>query len=666
MHISICLITSSFDIGGAETHILTLAEALSRMGHRVTVVSGGGAYAGRAGDAFRHITIPLMRKRSMLRALRALSLLFKRESFDVIHVHTRYTAFLCRLLGVRFVSTAHWVFSLRFPLKQLSFWGERCLAVSEDIASYLEAGYRFPRERITVTVNGIDSLRYRSGKKETAGCVHITLCSRLDADRSAAAFALLEAADLLRDRFFFSLRIVGDGEDLLALRRRASEINRRAGRPVVRCTGASDTVEAVLADTDIFVGVSRAALEAMAAECAVILAGNEGYLSIFSPAHAEAAEQTNFCCRGARQTSCEALVHDLSLLLSLSPTRRHEMGKENRAYVKRKYSAERMAKDALWVYERVLKKKAILCGYYGFGNVGDELMHKSLLARLSREGYQRIYTFSARRLSLSSLYALWQGYDLFLGGGNLLQNETSMRSLRFYATVVRWARRRGSTVRMLSSGFGELDERGREVAAHAVNACQSVECRTSGDLALARMLGASRAVLSHDAVLDLPLGLRKEDAGRVLLALRAPSAEDTLSFRALLSRLSHLYGRERLLLFSMHPNDTRALRREARFFRIDFCGGTYEEFLRALRSSRIVYAARLHAAVCALRVGVPCLLSDEEEKSRFFAADVCHASEALALPSPIALFSPTGRLPPEPCARRLSALRVCEALRGRI
>ena len=40
------MVTDALDIGGAETHVVTLANGLASLGHDVTVVSGGGRLEG--------------------------------------------------------------------------------------------------------------------------------------------------------------------------------------------------------------------------------------------------------------------------------------------------------------------------------------------------------------------------------------------------------------------------------------------------------------------------------------------------------------------------------------------------------------------------------------------------------------------------------------------
>lgn len=661
MRLSICLLTSSFDIGGAETHILTLAEALAKKGHKVTVVSAGGVYEKRAEGAFRHVRMPLNNKRKVFFCLSALRRLFRQERFDVIHSHARFPSFLCKLLGVRFVSTAHWVFSNRFPLGALSFWGDGVLAVSEDIRTYLEREHGVSKERVLVTVNGIDTERFFSDKEE-GGVYRICHTSRLDGDRSLVALLLCQAAERLYPRFSFSLVIVGGGEDFSEIKKRADNVNARAHRAVIEMVGATDKVEKHLASADIFVGVSRAALEGMAAECAVILAGNEGYLSFFSPKNAKEAERTNFCCRGACEASAEALVEDLSSLLSLPKKALWEQGKENRTYIEKNYSAERMAHDALTLYDRAKKKKAVLCGYYGFGNVGDALMHRALLSRLYTEGYEHVFTLSSRKLSLSSLYAVWQGYDFFLGGGNLLQDESSRRSLWFYLFLMRFALWRGARVRFLSSGIGPLSKKGEARVRPFLRRAKDSEWRTRGDLIHAKALGAKNARLCLDAVLHLPLAKASAEGRYALLCFRKPKSEgECKQLLFFLSRLQSIYGKQ-LLFYAMHPKDKGYLNSLSHRLKIGFRYGDEDDFLKTLRSALCVYGNRLHAGVCALRVGVPSFLVGGDEKAERFAADVSHYASALSLPSPVQLFS-LAELPPTSSLSPFSVLRVGEEMR---
>ena len=136
------------EIGGAETHVLELSLELARKGFEVVVASGGGVYEEHLKAAgICHYTVPMYTKSpdKMLASLLALKKIIRDEKIDIVHAHGRIPAFLCGLLhpfmDFTFVTTAHWVFRTDRGLKYLSNWGEKVMAVSEDIKTYLMDNY---------------------------------------------------------------------------------------------------------------------------------------------------------------------------------------------------------------------------------------------------------------------------------------------------------------------------------------------------------------------------------------------------------------------------------------------------------------------------------------------------------------------------------------------
>ena len=82
----------------------------------------------------------------------------KKEQPDVVHAHARIPGFLCgrlqRSMGFPFVTSCHGVYQVSGALRLLSNWGDRTLAVSEDIRDYLIHQYNIPPQHITLTING--------------------------------------------------------------------------------------------------------------------------------------------------------------------------------------------------------------------------------------------------------------------------------------------------------------------------------------------------------------------------------------------------------------------------------------------------------------------------------------------------------------------------------
>lgn len=360
----ILFVTMVLGIGGAETHVVELSRTLAAAGHEVTVASAGGVYVEALDKAgVRHVTLPLSSKSpsSVLASKRGLSALIEKGGFDIVHGHARIPNFILsrvrKKIPFRFATTAHLDFAVNALWRRLSDWGERTIAVSRDIKEYLIREYGTSEDRIDLTINGVDMEKFSPGTdytdvlsefsfdKDRRRLVYI---SRIDTDRSAPAFLLVErAAALAADFRDLDIIIVGDGNDLDRLRAEAERANALAGRNVVVLTGARSDVNKFCAAADVFVGVSRSALEAMSCKVPVILAGNQGYLGIFGKDVLDDAVNTNFCCRGAAEASADALEKDVRALLTMSGEERRAVGEYGQKIVAERYSAERMARDYL-------------------------------------------------------------------------------------------------------------------------------------------------------------------------------------------------------------------------------------------------------------------------------------------------------------------------------
>jgi hypothetical protein len=135
-------------------------------------------------------------------------------------------------------------------------------------------------------------------------------------------------------------------------------------------------------------------------------------------------------------------------------------GDFGREYVIGHNSSRASAEAVIEVYRSVpgpVKKRclgrsgAVICGYYGFGNTGDNAILDAittglrkyspgtkitLMANNTRVCRSRFGVRCVRRNNfLGVLFALRRASYFILGGGTLLQNATSPRSLSFYLAV---------------------------------------------------------------------------------------------------------------------------------------------------------------------------------------------------------------------------------------
>lgn len=516
----VLMTTMQLDIGGAETHIIELSKALKRRGVEITVASNGGAYEAELTEAgIRHVKIPFHSKNPscMLRAYKMLKKLIFEERFDIVHAHARIPAFLCALLHeryhFRFVTTAHWVFNTRFPYNLLTRWGDRSLAVSDDIKKYLIDNYGTNPDNIRVTINGIDLDKFSkdtdySGIAEefslNSDKTRIVYVSRMDEDRSFAAHKLIEVAeDIDREIENLEIVIVGGGNDYDCVAAKAAEVNNRLGKRLIITTGSRTDINKFTASGDMFIGVSRAALEAMACEKPSIIAGNEGYIGIFDEDKLQVSIDTNFCCRGYDATSADVLKSDILKILKATPDERARLGEYSRKIVGEYYSINTMADDAIKMYISDIKHSlinevsidefdsiddylvvnplrdkgtysdVIISGYYGFGNSGDDSILYAIIRELKelrpdiriitlsktpKETSEKYGVKSVHRFNIFSVLRCMKNTKLLIsGGGSLIQDVTSNKSLAYYLAIINIAVRFNKKVMLYANGIGPVN-----------------------------------------------------------------------------------------------------------------------------------------------------------------------------------------------------------------
>ena len=197
----ILMVTMGLDIGGAETHVLELSLELVCKGHGVHVVSNGGAYeAELVNGGVICYNLPLHSRNpiNIIKSYFGLRRIIKDGRFDVVHAHARIPGFICGLLQknlkFRFMTTTHWVFKTGFLLNNITNWGDRAIAVSDDIKEYLIKHYNYNENHIKVTINGINTDKFTPVAEKAHCSRRIVSVSRMDTDRSAVAFHLLDIA----------------------------------------------------------------------------------------------------------------------------------------------------------------------------------------------------------------------------------------------------------------------------------------------------------------------------------------------------------------------------------------------------------------------------------------------------------------------------------------
>ncbi|WP_026103260.1 polysaccharide pyruvyl transferase CsaB [Pseudanabaena sp. PCC 6802] len=143
-------------------------------------------------------------------------------------------------------------------------------------------------------------------------------------------------------------------------------------------------------------------------------------------------------------------------------------------------------------------QRAVLCGYYGMGNGGDEALLASLLQMLpshvqplvlsaNPKATEKLHQVeSCDRYSVRSLLRAFKRSDAFIwGGGSLMQDATSARNPIYYGGLMGLARGMGLNTVAWAQGIGPLHRPfSRWITKLAFNACDRITVRDSGSAQL--------------------------------------------------------------------------------------------------------------------------------------------------------------------------------------
>ena len=303
---------------------------------------------------------------------------------------------------------------------------------------------------------------------------------------------------------------------------------------------------------------------------------------------------------------------------------------------------------------------ALLCGYYGEHNLGDDALLATLLALLPTACPVVVTARDVRHVQaqfgvatcprgnpIRLLQALMGAQVLVLGGGSLLQDSTSRRSLLYYVGLVLVARLLGRPVLLWGQGLGPLKTRtGRFLARLSLHMAQGITWRDDHSAAMAAAWGI-HAPVGRDPVWSFPWRNVTDNAadhvnhddgptpGAICLCWRPTPLLDAAGWRQLENQVIADARRRQapLCLTPFHAHQDTALLKACasrfaaaglvcRFWR----PRTPWRFMEGLASVQLVVAMRLHGVILAAMADRPLLALSYDPK-------VDAAAAAMAIPS---------------------------------
>lgn len=299
---NILLLTTHLNVGGISSYLLSLGGSLKKKGHRIFIASSGGELLPRfINEGIEYIHIPIKTKAEIspkiLISFFILNKYIKEENIDIIHAHTRVTQVLASFLrnstGKPFVSTCHGFFKNRFTRRLFPCWGNRVIAISEEVKRHLIVDLGVAEEKIRLVYNAVDTDRFHP----VTSHAHLAAKEKFGLSGSSAVIGivarlsdvkghiyLIQAMQIVLKQFpLAQLLIIGEGN----MQKELLNLSRKLGieKSVSFIASVADTRE-VLAAMDIFVmpslkeGLGLGLMEAMSSGLAVIGSGVGGIKSL--------------------------------------------------------------------------------------------------------------------------------------------------------------------------------------------------------------------------------------------------------------------------------------------------------------------------------------------------------------------------------------------------
>ena len=566
---------SGGDSGGAKTHVLSLLQSLNKTITAQLVCFRDGPFAEEA----RSMGIPTMicGGNNIPHLRRELAAYIRQGGYQLIHCHgsraNMIGALLRKSTGLPVVSTVHSDYKLDYmgrPFARLTFgainaWALRHLdyriGVSDAMVDLLiDRG--FPPDRFYAIYNGIDftpappqggRLAYLRGLGADVeeNSVVVGIAARLNPVKDMSTL-IRGFAEGHKSCSRLRLVIAGDGEERQKLEDLAKELG--VEKEVTFAGWISGGMDRFYSALDVNALTSLSETFPYA-----LTEGARFHLATVATAVGGIPYLIDQNVNGYLFTpgDWQTLGRYLAALGNEDALRR-EMGEKLYEKASAKFSIQSTVDTQLDIYEEIIRRHnrpkrdrdgVVICGAYGRGNAGDDAILEAILQEmrsidpdmpitvLTKDPKATRLTYRVRtagRMAVGTWKRAMRHAGLYInGGGSLIQDVTSRRSLWFYLHNIQAAHKAGCKVQMYGCGIGPvLRERHRKLAAKVLNASVDViTLREPDSLTELQSMGVTEPeiLLTADPALTLPAA-GEDEIDSVLLRAGIPPHGKYLCF----------------------------------------------------------------------------------------------------------------------------------------
>ena len=282
------------------------------------------------------------------------------------------------------------------------------------------------------------------------------------------------------------------------------------------------------------------------------------------------------------------------------------------------------------------KKNIAVSGYYGFENFGDEAILKVIVSELKARDYgvtvfsknpentkNKLEVNSVYTFSLSGIFKTLKNSDVLIsGGGSLLQDVTSLKSLFYYLFVIGIALFLKNEVIIFAQGIGPINNPiGRLLTKMLLKNCKYITVRD--EKSLFRLRGWNlKPELVSDPVWSLPVGNWMPEC-RIGVQLRSWKNLSRSYLSKLAKSVVSNFSDKDIYIYSFQDaldlEICRNFEAELKLLKPDINtqilnGLSIDETIESFSHLDFLIGMRYHACLLALKYGIPTLALSYDEK----------------------------------------------------
>ncbi len=271
----ILYLVKSFNYGGAENHVLDLANSMTLRGNEVYILTRKGRLIERLNN---EVTIEDLKMSDLLFPLVLFRIcrFIRNNRIEIIHAHQRLPILFASLAGkimkIPVVVTVHGQprIDLRSPFSRSI--PDRIIFVSRRLLNK-EGSYREVGGKALFIQNGVEAGDPASEWDRASLCY----VSRIDRKHSSVIGMMIREVmpELIKSFPDVCFHVLGDGEYIGELRQYAGKFNSEAGREACVIHGYVKDIKPVIGRSGLVLGVGRVAIESLAVGVPVLSVNSE-------------------------------------------------------------------------------------------------------------------------------------------------------------------------------------------------------------------------------------------------------------------------------------------------------------------------------------------------------------------------------------------------------